>query len=299
MLRLVGFSDVAVLASVAQIDTFGFRDVVGLPAVGTWMNLQVEKQLMGQPVSSPLPIRGVDVFTQGSEKAPVLDPFGEIERKTGLKTGVRGIFLLRADPKDRCWALVPGGLFVVETDTIVVESRWGGRRWLENISKPLIHDGVDVGNHIRVEDMAGWLSMVEMRRLLGLRQRRATLVADAVMLNLIPRCNVPLDAQCFRVGINHVYYVDRDSVARSDKAREASPFNETGIALDHASGARDGAAIKVLLPGFFADWIGQRMLLLLEPGPAGSNIWLPAMDGYGAQPVESDVMVRSNLPLNP
>jgi hypothetical protein len=294
--RVVGFSDLAVLATVAQVDTFGFRDMLGDPAVGTVLNLQVERGLMGPMASQQLPVKGPDVLSEKSEHDPMLDPFGSIERATGIKPGMRGIFLLHADPKNRCWALTPAGVFEVRGDTIVVESLWGGRRWLQNVSLPLVQEGVDVGSHITIEDVARWLSLVEQKRILGIAQRRATFVAEVTLLGYIPQCEVPHDMRCFRAGVEQVFAVDRDSVARSDGPRQASPLNETGIALDHLTGTRVGEAIKVMLPGYFLDWGRARMLLLLEPGPTGSNVWVPALDGFGAQPIVGGVLARCNLP---
>jgi hypothetical protein len=297
MRRLVGASDVAVVATVVGIDTMGFRDMVGEPAVRTRLSLQVDRQLMGQPVAGELPIMGPDVLNEKSEKNPLADPFGSIERVTGLAPGVRAIMMLRADPRTHSWALVPGGVFLVKGDTIVVESRWGGRRWLINVGRPLIEDGVDIGAHISVDDMGRWFSIVEQKRLLGIRQKRATLVAFGVVLDYLTECDVPGDMRCFRVGLDQVISVDRDSVARTDEVREASPLNETGFALDHLSGARSGEAIKVMLPGYFMDWGRARQLLLLEPGPKGSNIWVPAFDGFGAQPLVGTTMARCNVRL--
>jgi hypothetical protein len=297
--RLVGYSDIAVLATVAQIDTIGFKDAAGAPAISTRMGLIVDRQLMGPPMAAQIPVKGPDVLTEVNEDNPMKDPLGAIARMTGIRPGARGIFMLRMDPRNRCLALVVGGVFVVKGDTIVVESRWGGRRWLENVSAPLVEDGVDVGRHITVGDMVRWLDLVQEKRMLAVSQRRATVVAYGTLLENIPNCALPADVRCYRVGIEQVLLADRDSVARSDGMRQVSPLHDLGVALDHQSGVRDGEAIKIMLPPFFTDWRGTRMLLMLEPGPVGSNIWVPALDGFGMQPITGNLLARCGLPLGP
>lgn len=299
MQRLAGFSDVALLATVAQIDTFSMADPVGERMLATRVTLQVERQFMGPAVSAPLLIGGPDVLATKNENNPILDPFTYITRDTGIRPGARGIYMLRVDPRNRLLQLVPGGVFEVKNDTIVVESRWGGRRWAKNVAKPLVDEGVDVGAHIQVDDVARWLELLQQRRLMGLEQRRATFVAEAVLLGYMPLCNLPPDVRCFRMGVTRVFQVDRDSLARCDTPRDASPFQDTDVAQGYVVGAQLGQPIKVMLPGYFVDWIGQRVLLLLEPGPAGSNIWIPAYDGFGAQPVQGDALVRTALKYTP
>jgi hypothetical protein len=147
--------------------------------------------------------------------------------------------------------------------------------------------------------MERWLALVQEKRMLAVSQRRATVVAYGTLLENIPNCELPPDVRCYRLGIDQVLWADRDSVARSDAVRQVSPLHDLGVALDHASGVREGEAIKVMLPPFFTDWRGTRMLVMLEPGPVGSNIWVPALDGFGMQPVTGNIMARCGLPLGP
>jgi hypothetical protein len=283
--RQVGFSDVILLATVRGIDTlvYGPRQE---PITGTILHLRVEKQLLGPRVDSLLDVTGPE-RPKASGRGSLLEL---VDRNMGLRPGARQILLLRVDPR-RGFCLTPGGLMEVRGDTIVVESKWAGRRWLDRVAAPLVEDGVPVGEHLRVTDMEAWLKRVEDRARQGLQLRRASLIAGGRIMAQESACNVPREMRCFVVRVDTVFSANDDSIRVADDADTLKPTPDPRMASTFAQGARRGQLIRVMLSATCSVWSGYQALLWLEPGPI--NLWVPAFDGAGFQPVKDGIYLRS------
>src|SRR5207247_1291252 len=112
-----------------------------------------------------------------------------------------------ADPRRRL-RLLQGGLLEVHGDTVLVESRWGGRRYLDNVVKPLAELGIVTGDYLSIERLAEWLHRVEALDAAAIKGRRATFVAGGILQGPDPDCRMPEDLGCYFVRVDTVFAAD-------------------------------------------------------------------------------------------
>ena len=282
--RQVGFSDLAIVARIEGVDTVQYGSQTP-PGTGTILHLKLERRLSGPDTDSLLDVRG----PERTGPAGGIGMRDLVARNMGLRPGARQVFLLRNDPR-KGLCLMPGGLLEIQNDTIVVESKWAGRRWFENVARPLQEDGVPVRDHIRVDDLAAWFQVLDARATEGMRHRRATLIAGGRLVAEERGCNVPQEMHCFALLVDTVFSADLDSLRRADAADTTTPTPQPGVARTFLAGAHPRQIIRVMLSATYLSWLGYHAYLWLEPGPG--NLWVPAYDGAGFQPVRGGVYLR-------